>query len=91
MRKLVFLFSLLLFVLVSEAADVKFTASAPNAIVMGEQFRLSFTVNAEAKDLRVQEMPDFEVLMAPHNLNRTARLGLMVRVRVKQRLLIPIF
>ena len=65
MRKLVFLFSLLLFVLVSEAADVKFTASAPNAIVMGEQFRLSFTVNAEAKDLRVQEMPDFEVLMGP--------------------------
>lgn len=32
---------------------------------MGEQFRLSFTVNAEAKDLRVQEMPDFEVLMGP--------------------------
>lgn len=65
MRKLVFLFSLLLSVLVLKAANVKFSASAPNAVVMGEQFRLSFTVNAEAKDLRVQEMPDFEVLMGP--------------------------
>lgn len=65
MRKLVFLFSLLLTVFVLKAANVNFTASAPNAVVMGEQFRLSFIVNAEAKDLRVQEMPDFEVLMGP--------------------------
>ena len=34
---------------------------------MGEQFRLTFTVNAEGKDLRVQEMPDFDVLMVPPN------------------------
>lgn len=32
---------------------------------MGEQFRLTFTVNAEGRDLRVQEMPDFDVLMGP--------------------------
>ena len=49
----------------AKAADVTFKASAPQAVVVGEQFRLSFTVNAEGKDLRVQEMPDFEVLMGP--------------------------
>ena len=66
MRKLVFLFVLLLTVGgVVKASDVVFKASAPNAVVMGEQFRLTFTVNAEGKDLRVQEMPDFEVLMGP--------------------------
>ena len=66
MRKLIFLFVLTLTVGVSmNAKDVKFKASAPQAVVMGEQFRLSFTVNAEGKDLRVQEMPDFEVLMGP--------------------------
>ena len=32
---------------------------------MGEQFRLTYVINAEGKDLRVQEMPDFEVLMGP--------------------------
>ena len=46
-----------------QAADIVFKATAPSAVVMGEQFRLSFTVNAEGKELRVQEMPDFEVLM----------------------------
>ena len=66
MRKLIFLFILMLTARVAtKAADVTFKASAPQAVVMGEQFRLTFTVNAEGKDLRVQEMPDFDVLMGP--------------------------
>lgn len=48
-----------------KAADVVFKAAAPAAVVMGEQFRLTFTINAEGKDLRVQELSDFEVLMGP--------------------------
>ena len=32
---------------------------------MGETFRLSYTVNAEGKDIRVPEIPDFEVLIGP--------------------------
>lgn len=66
MRKLVFLF--ILFITVGstlKAQNVSFKASAPEAVVMGQQFRLTFTVNAEAKDFRAQEMPDFEVLMGP--------------------------
>ncbi len=47
------------------AADVVFKAAAPAAVVMGEQFRLTFTINAEGKDLRVQELSDFDVLMGP--------------------------
>lgn len=66
MRKLVFLF--ILFITVGSfvrAQKVEFKASAPEAVVMGQQFRLTFTVNDEGKDFRVQEMPDFEVLMGP--------------------------
>lgn len=66
MRKLIFLF--ILFITVGstiKAQNVTFKASAPEAVVMGQQFRLSFTVNAEGKDFRAQEMPDFEVLMGP--------------------------
>ena len=44
---------------------VTFKASAPQSVVMGEQFRLTFVVNAEGKEPRVQEMPDFDVLMGP--------------------------
>lgn len=66
MRKLVFLFILFAaFGLTAKAADVVFKASAPQAVVMGENFRLSYTVNAEGKDLRVPELADFDVLMGP--------------------------
>ncbi len=66
MRKLVFLF--ILFITVGStlrAQEVSFKASAPEAVVVGQQFRLSYIVNAEGKDFRAQEMPDFEVLMGP--------------------------
>jgi len=66
MRKIVFLFILILITgTVMKAANVEFKASAPEAVVMGQQFRLVYTVNAEGKDIRVQEMPDFDVLMGP--------------------------
>ncbi len=68
MRRLAFLFVLFLTAgAAMKAADVTFKASAPNAVVMGQQFRLSYTVNAEARasDLRIPELTDFEVLMGP--------------------------
>lgn len=48
-----------------QADEVTFKASAPQSVVMGEQFRLTFTVNAEGKELKVPAMPDFDVLMGP--------------------------
>jgi hypothetical protein len=66
MRKLVFLFFLLLTItFTSKGDEIVFKASAPNAVVAGQQFQLSFIVNAEGKDLRVQEMSDFDVLFGP--------------------------
>lgn len=65
MRKLIFLFVLVCMVVGARATDVVFKANAPEAVVMGEQFRLTFTVNAEGRDIRVPSIPDFEVLMGP--------------------------
>lgn len=67
MKKWIFLFFLLMTAnrMVMAADEVTFRASAPQSVVMGEQFRLTFEVNAEGKDLRVQGMPDFDVLMGP--------------------------
>ncbi|HLW10818.1 MAG TPA: BatD family protein, partial [Fermentimonas sp.] len=44
------------------AAQVKFEASAPATVVEGEQFRLSYILNEEGKDLRLPDIPDFDVL-----------------------------
>lgn len=67
MRRLIFLFSLILITAFTHVygQNVEFKAITPEAVVVGQQFRLTYTVNAEAKDLRVQEMPDFSVLMGP--------------------------
>lgn len=70
MRKWVFL--LILFAtlgLTVNAANVVFRASAPQAVAMGENFRISYTVNAEGKDLRVPELSAFDVLYGPTTSN----------------------
>ena len=47
------------------ADNVEFVAQAPESVIAGQQFRLVYTINQDAKDLRVPDMPDFEVLMGP--------------------------
>jgi hypothetical protein len=45
---------------------VTFTASAPDAVVVGDQFRLSYTVSTQkVKDFRAPSIKGFEVLMGP--------------------------
>ncbi|MDR2119609.1 MAG: BatD family protein [Tannerella sp.] len=50
-----------------KADDVVFKASAPEAVAMGEQFRLTYQINAEATELRTPDMDDFVVLMGPQS------------------------
>lgn len=69
MRKFVFIWIALMAVFVHTAiADDKitFSASAPEAVAVGDQFRLSYTVNTQdVRDFRVPSIKDFEVLMGP--------------------------
>ena len=68
MRQTIFLLITLLLLTISgqsKAQDITFRAVAPEAVVMGEQFRLVFTVNAEGRELRAPDMSDFRVLMGP--------------------------
>ena len=67
MKKLLLTFTLLVAVLVQVRADeLSFTADAPNAVVMGETFRLSYTINThKAKNFRVGDITDFDILMGP--------------------------
>ena len=48
------------------ADKVSFTASAPDAVVVGYQFRLSYTVTTQkVKDFRAPSIKGFDVLMGP--------------------------
>jgi len=46
-------------------SQVTFKATAPGAVVLGQQFRLTYTLSDEGKELRIAELPDFEVLYGP--------------------------
>lgn len=51
---------------VAAQAQVTFRASAPNTVATGEQFRLTFSLNKEGKDLKLPpEISNFEVLYGP--------------------------
>lgn len=67
MKKIAFLWVALSICLFALADDkIIFTASAPETVVMNEQFRLSYVVNTQnVRDLRVPSIKDFEVLMGP--------------------------
>lgn len=67
MRKIVFFMFLLLTGLQSVAGnEVNFVAAAPDVVVSGDQFRLTFTVNTQkVKDFRAPSIKGFEVLMGP--------------------------
>lgn len=67
MKKLVFIAVLWMMGLVSGFADnVRFTTDAPDAVVNGEQFRLTFSINtSDARDFRAPSIANFDVLMGP--------------------------
>jgi len=66
MKKRLLFFCFLLLISTSGFADeVNFTASSPATVVNGQVFRLSYSVNASARDFRAPEISDFEILAGP--------------------------
>lgn len=68
MKKVLVIITLLIATLTSiRAEEVTFKADAPNAVVMGETFRLSYTVNTHnARNFRVGNITDFDILSGPN-------------------------
>ncbi|MDO4181123.1 MAG: BatD family protein, partial [Bacteroidales bacterium] len=65
MRKVVLLFTWMIMVLnVWADGNVTFVASAPDVVVSGDQFRLTYTVSTQkVRDFRAPNIKGFEVLM----------------------------
>lgn len=75
MRKIVFLWMVLIAVSMHTFADgkVTFTASAPDVVAVGDQFRLSYTVTTQnVRDFRVASIKGFDVLMGPSRSQQTS-------------------
>ena len=46
--------------------NISFTANAPEVVVSGDQFRLSYTINSQkVRDFRAPSIKEFDVLMGP--------------------------
>ena len=74
MRRLVLLWAALMAgITAAFAEDVTFKADAPDAVVSGEQFRLTYTVNThDVKDFRAPSMEGFNVLMGPSSSRQSS-------------------
>lgn len=71
MRKLLLI--ILLFTGLSTLADdIQFKMSAPNIVKAGAQFSLTFTANAKGEDLRLPDIPNFDILMGPSTSSSTS-------------------
>lgn len=66
MKKLIFFFALILSLSqVFAQSEVTFKAMAPGSVAMGEQFKLVYSINAQARDLQTPDLSDFDVLFGP--------------------------
>jgi len=66
MRKIILFFILISTVIGAWADEITFTANAPEVVVSGDQFRLSYTINSQkVRDFRAPSIQGFEVLMGP--------------------------
>jgi hypothetical protein len=48
------------------AEEVTFKSQAPNQVIVGRPFQLTFSVNHRGKDLRAPEFTNFDVLAGPY-------------------------
>ena len=82
MRKLIFLLITLVTVSTNVFADskVSFAASAPDVVVVGDQFRLTYTVTTQkVRDFRAPSIKGFDVLMGPPGVHSVILRSSMVQ------------
>lgn len=70
MKKLIAIFIILIIYSIrifANNGEVEFTASAPETVVVGEQFRLSYTATTtQVKNLQLPSIKGFEILIGPN-------------------------
>lgn len=59
------LFTVILITTSVFADEIRFTVSAPNVVELGEQFRLTYSLNKKGKSIKLPALDGFRVLMGP--------------------------
>jgi hypothetical protein len=73
MRKLIFLFIILLIPGISIYANGRIVADAPGVVAVGDQFRITYTVNSQdVKNFRASSMKGLDVLAGPYESRMTS-------------------
>lgn len=72
LRKILILTGFVLAGLIALAEDPRLEMSAPNAVSVGDQFRLTFSVNARGENLKLPDLSSFDVLMGPSTSQSTS-------------------
>lgn len=74
MKKLIIIWMALIAYSSQALADkVSFTASAPDVVVVGDQFKLSYTVTTKkVKDFQIPSIKGFDILMGPSRSERNS-------------------
>lgn len=72
MKRLLLLFSFLIYTGLSFAQEVKLEAYAPSLVAVGEQFRLIYSINKQPSSFTPPEIKNFEILAGPSSSHSTS-------------------
>lgn len=72
LRKIFIIMGFLLPAFLATAQDATLEMSAPNAVSVGDQFRLTFSVNQRGENLQLPDLSMFDVLMGPSTSQATS-------------------
>lgn len=72
MRRIISLLGLLLFAGITFAQEVKLEVYAPSLVAVGEQFRLTYSINKQPTSLTPPEIKNFEILAGPSSSHSTS-------------------
>ena len=72
LRKIYIIIGFLLQAFLATAQDATLGMSAPNAVSVGDQFRLTFTLNQRGENLQLPDLSMFDVLMGPSTSQSTS-------------------
>ncbi len=72
LRKILIVFGFVLSCIIAAAEDPRLEMSAPNAVSVGDQFRLTFSVNARGENLKLPDLSSFDILMGPSTSQSTS-------------------
>ncbi len=72
MRKIFLIAGILLLGLPGWSEETRLVMSAPNAVNVGDQFRLTFHINRKGENLTLPELASFDVLMGPSYSSSTS-------------------